>query len=90
MHEDSGLRIWAPAFSLAAGLAIFALMVFAATHSGEQAAPGTAQTQLKPGANSPAANVAAPKGEVKPQELQQPAENNSQQRPETTGNAQGQ
>ena len=90
MHEDSGIRIWAPAFSLTAGLVIFGLMVFAATHSGERATPGMAQTQLKPGANTPAANVAAPKNEVKQQDLQQPTQDNGGQKPETTGAGQGQ
>ncbi len=90
MHEDSGIRIWAPVFSLAAGLAIFGLMVFGATHSGERTAPGAAQAQLKPGANTPAANVAAPKNEVKPQDMQQPAQGNTAPQPETTGGGQGQ
>lgn len=64
MH-DAGIRVWGPLGGMTAGFLVFALILFAASHSGEQ--PGSQQSAQtaatvgsKPGNAAPAQGTTAP------------------------------
>lgn len=63
MRDDAGIRIWAPAGGMLAGLFVFGMMVFAATRADHTQPGQTAQSQQQqqraPENAAPAGNNAA-------------------------------